>query len=101
MRKRAWQEREIPLKAERGVLAAEGHQRIAKRSDYTTVRLAALSEAIEGELSPHQREVLVAIALNGCRSTCSPSGSTRRGAPCTRPSAMGDRSSGPRWTLAA
>ena len=89
MRKRAWQEREIPLKAERGVLAAEGHQRIAKRSDYTTVRLAALSEAIEGELSPHQREVLVAIALNGC------------GAPCTRPSAMGDRSSGPRWTLAA
>lgn len=65
MRKRAWEEREIPLKAERGLLAAEGHQRIAKRSDYTTVRLAALSEAIEGELSPHQREVLVAIALNG------------------------------------
>jgi len=65
MRKRAWQEREIPINAESGLLAAEGHQHVAERSDDTADTLAALSEAIDGELSPHQREVVVAIALNG------------------------------------
>ena len=64
MRKRAWQGREIPLKAETWPLVIDDHQRTAQESVETTDTLAALSEAIESELSPHQREVLVALALN-------------------------------------
>ena len=64
MRKRAWQGREIPLKAEAWPLVIDDHQRTAQESVETTDKLAALSEAIEGELSPHQREVLVALGLN-------------------------------------
>jgi RNA polymerase sigma-70 factor (ECF subfamily) len=65
VRKRAWQGREIPLKAETWPLVVDDHQRTAQESVETTDTLAALGEAIEGELSPHQREVLVAITLNG------------------------------------
>jgi RNA polymerase sigma-70 factor (ECF subfamily) len=65
VRKRAWQGREIPLKAETWPLIVDDHQRTAQQSVETNDTLAALSEAIEDELSPHQREVLVAIALNG------------------------------------
>ena len=64
MRKRAWQGREIPLKAETWPLVIDDHQRTAQESVETTDMLAALREAIESELSPHQREVLVALALN-------------------------------------
>jgi RNA polymerase sigma-70 factor (ECF subfamily) len=64
VRKRAWQGREIPLKAEAWPLIADDHQRDAQQSIETTQTLAALGEAIERELSPHQREVLVALALN-------------------------------------
>jgi RNA polymerase sigma-70 factor, ECF subfamily len=65
VRKRAWQGREIPLKAETWPLIVDDHQRSAQESVETTERLSALGEAIEGELSPHRREVLVAITLNG------------------------------------
>jgi RNA polymerase sigma-70 factor, ECF subfamily len=65
VRKRAWQGREIPLKAETWPLIVDDHQHSARRSVETTDVLAALGEAIDGELSPHQREVLVAITLNG------------------------------------
>jgi RNA polymerase sigma-70 factor, ECF subfamily len=64
VRKRAWQGREIPLKAETWPLIVDD-QRSAQQSVETTEVLAVLGEAIEGELSPHQREVLVAITLNG------------------------------------
>ncbi len=65
VRKRAWQGREIPLNAETWPLIVDDHQRSAQQSVETTDILAALGEAIDGELSPHQREVLVAITLNG------------------------------------
>jgi RNA polymerase sigma-70 factor, ECF subfamily len=65
VRKRAWQGREIPLKAEAWPLIVDDHQHSAQQSVETTDVLSALGEAIEGELSPHQREVLVAITLNG------------------------------------
>jgi RNA polymerase sigma-70 factor (ECF subfamily) len=65
VRKRAWQGREIPLKAETWPLIVDDHQHSAQQSVETTDVLSALGEAIEGELSPHQREVLVAITLNG------------------------------------
>jgi GTP cyclohydrolase I len=65
VRKRAWQGREIPLKAETWPLIVDDHEPTAQQSVETTDTLAALRQAIEGDLSPHQREVLVAIALNG------------------------------------
>ena len=65
VRKRAWQGREIPLKAETWPLIVDDRQHSAQQSVETTDVLAALGEAIDGELSPHQREVLVAITLNG------------------------------------
>ncbi len=65
VRKRAWRGREIPLKAETWPLGVDDHQRTDHQSVEATDTLAALSEAIEGELRPHQREVLVAVAING------------------------------------
>ena len=64
IRKRAWQGREIPLKAETWPLIADDHQRTPQQGAEAAELLAAIQEAIERELSPHQREVLVAIALN-------------------------------------
>src|SRR5436305_4992674 len=59
VRKRAWQGREIPLSPEAWPLIADDHQRTAQQSLETSDQLSALHEAIEHELSPHQREVLV------------------------------------------
>jgi RNA polymerase sigma-70 factor, ECF subfamily len=64
VRKRAWQGREIPLEAEAWPLIADDHGVDAQQSVETMQRLAVLREAIERELSPHQREVFVALALN-------------------------------------
>lgn len=64
VRKRAWQGREIPLTAEEWPSIAD--RRAGPQSDAEmTELLAALRHEIEHELSPHQREVLVALALNG------------------------------------
>ena len=65
VRNRAWQGRGIPLEAETWPLTVDDPQSTGQQSVETTDTLAALSEAIERELSPHRREVLVAIALNG------------------------------------
>jgi RNA polymerase sigma-70 factor (ECF subfamily) len=63
LRRRAWQGREIPLEPERwpaiGDDRSSPHQE-AERSEL----LAAVRVAIDRELTPHQREVLVALALN-------------------------------------
>jgi RNA polymerase sigma-70 factor, ECF subfamily len=64
VRKRSWQGREIPLSPEAWPLIADDHQRTPQQSLETADQLSALHEAIEQELSPHQREVLVALALN-------------------------------------
>jgi RNA polymerase sigma-70 factor, ECF subfamily len=64
VRKRAWQGREIPLKPETWPLIVDDHQHSAQQSVETSDVLGVLGEAIEGELSQHQREVLVAITLN-------------------------------------
>jgi RNA polymerase sigma-70 factor, ECF subfamily len=64
VRKRSWQGREIPLSPEAWPLIADEHQRTAQQSVETADQLSALHEAIEQELSPHQREVLIALALN-------------------------------------
>jgi RNA polymerase sigma-70 factor (ECF subfamily) len=63
LRRRAWQGRELPL-------ADEGWDVMAARTDSTTASetgelLEALQTAIRDTLTPHQRNVLVSITLNG------------------------------------
>jgi RNA polymerase sigma-70 factor (ECF subfamily) len=64
VRKRAWQGREIPLEAETWPLIADDHQSTPQQDAEIAELLAALQDGIEHELTPHQREVLVAITLN-------------------------------------
>jgi RNA polymerase sigma-70 factor (ECF subfamily) len=63
MRRRPWQGRELPLEPEHWPLIAD---RLASPSvDAEQAELlGAVRRAIGEELSPHQREVLVAVALN-------------------------------------
>ena len=63
MRRRAWQEREIPLESEGWARYAS--QGSAPQDDVEMHELfRALREAIELDLTMHQREVLLALALN-------------------------------------
>jgi RNA polymerase sigma-70 factor (ECF subfamily) len=64
IRRLSWQEREVPLEPaswERLEGGATSPQAGAENREL----LAALRTAIERDLTPHQREVLVAITLNG------------------------------------
>ncbi|MEX2194250.1 MAG: sigma-70 family RNA polymerase sigma factor [Thermoleophilaceae bacterium] len=63
VRRRAWQGREVPLKDESWAPIASADS--TPHQDAETKELfAALQEAIESDLSPHQREVFVAATLN-------------------------------------
>jgi RNA polymerase sigma-70 factor (ECF subfamily) len=63
LRRRAWQGREIPLEAEHWTLIADA--RSTPDLDAETGELMrAVREAIKDELTPHQREILVAVTLN-------------------------------------
>jgi len=64
VRKRAWQVREIPLDPETWPLIADDHSHSPEQGAEIAELLRAVQAGIEHELSPHQREVLVAIALN-------------------------------------
>jgi RNA polymerase sigma-70 factor (ECF subfamily) len=64
LRKRAWQGREVPLEPESWSLftsAGLGPEDELEQSEL----LHTLQTAVAEELTPHQREVLVALALNG------------------------------------
>jgi RNA polymerase sigma-70 factor (ECF subfamily) len=64
LRRRAWQGREIPPDAEGWAVLAD--ERPTPDQDAQTAELMrAVGKAIEQELTPHQREVLVALALKG------------------------------------
>ena len=63
VRRRAWQGREVPLEPESWAVLADGHS-TAHQDVETKEFLAALQEAIDTELSAHQRQVLVAVTLN-------------------------------------
>jgi RNA polymerase sigma-70 factor, ECF subfamily len=64
LRKRAWQGREIPLEPEQWTgFSSDTPSPVATVEQRDL--LARLQHAIEGELTPHQRQILVAIALNG------------------------------------
>jgi RNA polymerase sigma-70 factor (ECF subfamily) len=64
LRKRAWQGREVPLEPESwGLFAGAGLEPDAEAEQAEL--LATLQRAIAEQLTPHQRRVLVALALNG------------------------------------
>ena len=64
LRKRAWQGRELPLEPESWTLFASTGLQPDAAAEQGAV-LAALQEAINDVLTPHQRRVLIALALNG------------------------------------
>jgi RNA polymerase sigma-70 factor, ECF subfamily len=63
LRRLAWQGREIPLEAESWSLIADPGGEPPASAERREL-ITSLSRAIEHELTPHQREVLVAITLN-------------------------------------
>jgi RNA polymerase sigma-70 factor (ECF subfamily) len=64
MRRLQWQGRELPQEPESWERAAAGGPSPESRAE-TAELLHAVREAIESDLTPHQREVLVALAVNG------------------------------------
>lgn len=64
LRKRAWQGREVPLEPESWTVFASGGLDPGADVEQREL-LAALQRAVAEELTPHQRDVLVALALNG------------------------------------
>jgi RNA polymerase sigma-70 factor (ECF subfamily) len=63
LRRRAWQEREVPLDPDGWERIADGGS-TPQQDVETTELLAAVQEAIESDLTPRQRKVLVAVTLN-------------------------------------
>jgi RNA polymerase sigma-70 factor, ECF subfamily len=64
LRKRAWQGREVPIEPEAwDLLSGDAGTPAVAAEQHELVR--AVRSAIETELTPHQRRVLVALALNG------------------------------------
>jgi RNA polymerase sigma-70 factor, ECF subfamily len=63
LRRLAWQGREIPLDVERWDRIAD-HGFSPEHGAETSELIGAIRDAIEHELTPHQREILVAITLN-------------------------------------
>jgi RNA polymerase sigma-70 factor (ECF subfamily) len=64
VRRRAWQGREVPLEPETWELV-EGRGSSPQAGAEQSELLEALQAAVAAQLTPHQREVLVAITLNG------------------------------------
>jgi len=64
LRRRAWQEREVVLEPEAWPLMADAGQSPEGQAE-TNELMLAITESIQGCLTEHQREVLVALALNG------------------------------------
>jgi RNA polymerase sigma-70 factor (ECF subfamily) len=64
LRRRAWQGREVPLEPEGWALLASEQHTPHEDAEQGQV-LGALQRAIDEALTPHQREVLVALALHG------------------------------------
>jgi RNA polymerase sigma-70 factor, ECF subfamily len=64
LRRRAWQGRELPLEPETWSLFAGDGLSPDEEAEQSAL-LAAIQEGIATALTPHQREVLVALALNG------------------------------------
>jgi RNA polymerase sigma-70 factor (ECF subfamily) len=64
LRRRAWQGREVPLEPETWSLFGSDELEPDERAEQSEL-LTTLQRAINEVLTPHQRQVLVALALNG------------------------------------
>ncbi len=64
LRGRAWQRRELPLDPESWTLVPSGAPAPAEQAEKAAL-LAAITRGIETVLTPHQRRVLVGLALDG------------------------------------
>lgn len=64
LRRRAWQGREVPLAPDTWNLFSSAGLQPDEQAEQTEL-LSALQQLIAEALSPHQRRVLVALALNG------------------------------------
>jgi len=64
LRRRAWQEREVPMEQEGWELLSSASLRPDQAVEQAEL-LTAIGRAIELALSPHQRRVLIALAVNG------------------------------------
>ncbi len=64
VRKLAWQGREVPLPGETWPLIVDDRRQGPERDVEAAELFDELRAAIERELTPHQREVLVAVAIN-------------------------------------
>jgi RNA polymerase sigma-70 factor (ECF subfamily) len=64
LRKRAWQGRELPLEPESWTLFASSSLEPDAELEQSAL-LAAIERSIRDDLTPHQRRVLVALAVNG------------------------------------
>ena len=64
LRRRAWQGRELPLEPESWTLVPSREPGPAESAEQSAL-LAAIQDGIETALTPRQRTVLVALALNG------------------------------------
>lgn len=64
LRRRPWQEREIPVEPAEWLWFSDGAQSLELAAEQGEL-LAAVTSAIQSELTPHQREVLVAVAVGG------------------------------------
>jgi RNA polymerase sigma-70 factor (ECF subfamily) len=65
LRRQRWRDREIPLDPEAWPEPSAGSAREPQTQLEIAELLAAVRAAIERELTAHQREVLIAVALNG------------------------------------
>src|SRR3954447_12328561 len=63
VRRRAWQGRELPLSEQAWEQFATSSRSAEARSEMSEL-LAAIQRVVNQDLTPHQREVLVAVALN-------------------------------------
>ncbi|HWK28531.1 MAG TPA: sigma-70 family RNA polymerase sigma factor [Solirubrobacter sp.] len=64
LRRRAWQDRELPLEPESWSQIRDSRASPSADAEQHEL-LDAIRQAIDKELTPHQREILVAAALNG------------------------------------
>ena len=92
-RRRAWRGREVQIDEERWPeipdAGLSAHERLEQQE-----LLRALQHAVRTELTPTSARCSSRSRSTASRSTCSPSGSARRGARCTRPCTTPAASSG-------
>ncbi len=64
LRRRPWQEREIPVEPAEWVQLSDGTRPLEVKAEQGEL-LGAVLSAIQTELTPHQREILIAVAVGG------------------------------------